>query len=521
MRNLTLGKKIAVIIALSIFALVLSGFFTVYNFYSVQKKWENFLNVVQKKQTHLMAIRTEIGYGGAIHLFKNYVLRGQEKYFDRYLKKKEIILSNIGAYKAAGSLSRVEIEMLDKTKDLVMVYEKAMLTAQKMLKSENSVKQIDKAIKINDNPFLTALNTLSEELAKQAATRASVMTKIVDRTIKSIMIGFPLLIIILSFISFKLSNSVTWQIKKSVKGLTRGSSQVNSAAASMSSSGQSLADASSMQAASMEETSSSLEEISSMTKNNSENAKQAEELMHNSEAVIKLATGSMTQLSESMVDITKASEETSKIIKTIDEISFQTNLLALNAAVEAARAGEAGAGFAVVADEVRNLAMRAADAAKSTAQLIDETVKKIHNGSKISVQTNELFVQVQESASKIGGLISEIASASIEQTQGIAQISSAVSEMDKITQQNAATSEETASAASVLSSHAVTIENIIMDLSVLVNANARKEHTISPGQDETYTTQDRAFMKLPGKISGSNFMKPSDVIPMDDDFKDF
>lgn len=135
-------------------------------------------------------------------------------------------------------------------------------------------------------------------------------------------------------------------------------------------------------------------------------------------------------------------EETQKIVKTIDEIAFQTNLLALNAAVEAARAGEAGAGFAVVADEVRNLAMRAADAAKNTADLIEGTVRKIADGAGLVETTNEGFSKVTESSGKVGDLLVEIAAASQEQSQGIEQINNAVTEMDKVAQQNAASSEE-------------------------------------------------------------------------------
>ncbi len=206
-----------------------------------------------------------------------------------------------------------------------------------------------------------------------------------------------------------------------------------------------LAEASSEQAASGEETSSSLEEMSSMTKQNADNANTANNLMKDANKVITSANTSMGHLTNSMGEISTASEETQKIVKTIDEIAFQTNLLALNAAVEAARAGEAGAGFAVVADEVRNLAMRAADAAKNTADLIEGTVKKIKEGVDLVETTNQGFAEVAESSSKVGTLLGEIAEASGEQAQGIEQINIAVSEMDKVTQQNAAGSEELSS----------------------------------------------------------------------------
>ncbi len=134
-----------------------------------------------------------------------------------------------------------------------------------------------------------------------------------------------------------------------------------------------------------------------MTKQNADNANQADGLMKEANQVVVQANESMGELTTSMEEISKASEETSMIIKTIDEIAFQTNLLALNAAVEAARAGEAGAGFAVVADEVRNLALRASDAAKNTANLIEGTVKKVSDGSELVTRTNEAFTKVAES----------------------------------------------------------------------------------------------------------------------------
>ncbi len=206
-----------------------------------------------------------------------------------------------------------------------------------------------------------------------------------------------------------------------------------------------VADANTEQAASLEQSSASLEEMSSMTKQNAGHANQADTLMKEANQVVNKASSSMDKLIQSMSDISKASEETSKIIKTIDEIAFQTNLLALNAAVEAARAGEAGAGFAVVADEVRNLAMRAADAAKNTSQLIENTVKKINDGSRLVEESGEAFGIVTKSSAKISGLIAEIAEASKEQADGIEQVNRGMLEIDKVTQINAANAEELAS----------------------------------------------------------------------------
>jgi methyl-accepting chemotaxis protein len=205
-----------------------------------------------------------------------------------------------------------------------------------------------------------------------------------------------------------------------------------------------LSEAASEQAASIEETSSSLEEMSSMTKSNAAGTAKANALMAGAMETIEKANASMDKLTVSMREIAGASEETQKIVKTIDEISFQTNLLALNAAVEAARAGEAGAGFAVVAEEVRNLALRAAEAAKNSSTLMTDIVGKIRAGELLVKTTNQEFVEIRTSSHKVVELMGGIAAASTEQSQGIEQINTAILELNTVTQRNAASAEELA-----------------------------------------------------------------------------
>jgi methyl-accepting chemotaxis protein len=275
-------------------------------------------------------------------------------------------------------------------------------------------------------------------------------------------------------LAFFMARSISGPITRVIEGLTAGAEQVASGSSQVSSASQSLAEGASEQAAGIEETSSSIEEMSSMTKQNADNASQANSLMTETSLVVEKANEAMKELTRSMSEISTASEETGKIIKTIDEIAFQTNLLALNAAVEAARAGEAGAGFAVVADEVRNLAMRAAEAAKNTSNLIEGTVKKVKGGSEIVGRTNEAFAKVAQGAKKVSELVGEIAAASQEQSQGIEQINKAVSEMDKVVQGNAASAEESASASEEMNAQAEQMSEYVNELAALVGG--RREH---------------------------------------------
>lgn len=241
--------------------------------------------------------------------------------------------------------------------------------------------------------------------AYDVGTRAVTLVSNVKLLLITLLIGT---ILIGSALAFIITRGITKPLSNVIEGLNDGADQVAAAAGQVSGASQQMAEGGSEQAASLEETSSSLEEMSTMTKQNADNATQADGLMKNANDVVGQANTSMTQLTHSMEEISSASEETSKIIKTIDEIAFQTNLLALNAAVEAARAGEAGAGFAVVADEVRNLAMRAAEAAKNTANLIDGTLKKVNDGSELVIQTNGAFARVAESTAKVGELVSTL-----------------------------------------------------------------------------------------------------------------
>lgn len=303
-----------------------------------------------------------------------------------------------------------------------------------------------------------------------SADNAEVLAPV--KNVNRLNIAVVLIVMIIAVVVILVAvHSAVKPIYRVIRGLTRGSEQVASAAEQIFTASRQLAERSSEQAASSEETSSSLEEMSSVTRQNAESANKANEFVKDVRNLFKKTDAFMAELTNSMEDISGTTRETSEIIKTIDEIAFQTNLLALNAAVEAARAGEAGAGFAVVADEVRNLAMRAAEAAQNTSVLIEGIVHKIQEGREIASKTKEAFGEVGGRASSMGKLIAEIAVSSNDQTNGIEQMGTLAREMDKITQQNAANSEETSSASAEMRAESEKMKGFVDELVALVGNN--------------------------------------------------
>ncbi len=342
-----------------------------------------------------------------------------------------------------------------------------------------------------------------------------------------VVIGLIFLVVAVAGV-YVFARGIALPIGQVANDLNDGSEQVAAASSQVASASQSLAEGASEQASALEETSSSLEEMSSMTKQNADNAAQAKALTAQAKQIVGKVDEQMKHMVAAIQNVTKSSEETGKIIKTIDEIAFQTNLLALNAAVEAARAGEAGAGFAVVADEVRNLAMRAADAAKNTSSLIENTIVTVKNSRDLTEQTQNAFRENVDISVKIGQLIDEIAAASSEQAQGIGQIGKAVAEMDKVVQQTAANAEESASAAEEMNAQAMQMKKNVEQLVVTIDGESQT--TVSSVSHRIAEREVRPAVKKAAKparkllAAGTPKGKPraEEVIPFEQDgFKDF
>jgi len=255
------------------------------------------------------------------------------------------------------------------------------------------------------------------------------------------------------------------------------------------------------------------------------------------------ANAHLDDLVIAVTEITKTSEETGKIVKTIDEIAFQTNLLALNAAVEAARAGEAGAGFSVVAGEVRNLATRAAEAAKTSSELIERTIKAVKQGKDFAISTKDVFKQTVDSALKASCMIDEIEVASQEQSHGIAEITKAIVEIDQVVQNNASYTQESAAASKEMEAQAEQMRRFVNDLAVMIGAEEPGEYDDSKKSSamqqpdrkmktlagiksnqtaSTVSTPYRKSLALPAKTGQSGKSRLEKTIPFGrEDCKDF
>ncbi len=317
-------------------------------------------------------------------------------------------------------------------------------------------------------------------------------------------------------------NNAGDNLEDALSQVDRAVQQISSASGEISNGSQSLASGSSEQASSLEEIASSLEQMNSLTLNNAENARQGMTLSEQSLKHVMTGNDAMSRMTGAMDAITRSAQETSNIIKTINDIAFQTNLLALNAAVEAAHAGEAGKGFAVVAEEVKNLALRSAEAAKNTDELIETSLKNSEDGAKIVEEVTKSFENIQTSFTKVNNIVKEISVSSDEQSEGIKQINTAVGELNKVTQANAANAEESASAAEELNSQSAELRSMVQEFKL--SGSGDSGAMVRRYDDQKKIPVPRKKQALPSPSGNGQKNKYGDdleiILPMDEGFDD-
>jgi len=369
----------------------------------------------------------------------------------------------------------IDSSMLEKQIIAVIIRQEKKILYGRIRDSNWNIVKTDK--EISGNYYLKSKDIFSKDKEHLGSVEIYITLKFMQKELDDeVFIMFAVCVItdvsLFLIMFFSLKKWVIFPVRYIIKGISEGTEQIFFSSGQVAEASQSLAEGNSEQAASSEEISSSLEEVSFMVKQNAEYAGNTDNFMKEVIKLVEKALNTMNRLQASMEDIIRTGQQTSGLVKTIDNIAFQTSLLALNAAIEAARAGEAGSGFAVVANEVRNLAMRTSETARNTSALIEGTAEKIRTHGEILSQTLEGFIKTNDYAHKMGKLIVRIAETSEEQALRIGLLNKAVKETDKITQNNAADSVETASASEEMKAQVEKIRIFVDELTVLIGKKA-------------------------------------------------
>jgi methyl-accepting chemotaxis protein len=489
-RQVTIRRKLTVLLLISSAGLLALGSAALWGLRSAKTIWFDFQQTVEVRREAVRELRSQLGYGGMIHNFKNHVLRGANEpgYLQKFNVNVTAVRDAISRYQSTRGTSSTELDKLAVVLQTVENYALMGPKAEQMHREGKSIDEIDKAVRVDDKPALAALGDLDRILVTQTDARTAELTSSVNRLswivgLLVVLISLPVVfigVILIRSITGRVDlivtrfedlsrgdltkrittsggdeigriasafNSLVEKLEGIISNVRSGSNSIASAAQQVASSSFSLSQGTSEQAASAEETTSSLEEMSASIQQNSENSRQMEQVAIKGAGEAEETGKAVTQTVDAMKSITQK-------IEIVDEIAYQTNLLALNAAIEAARAGEHGKGFAVVATEVRKLAERSQAAAKEISLLATGSVKVAEHSGKL---LDELVPSIKRTAD----LVQEVTAASREQAAGVAQINKAMAQVDQVTQRNASAAEELSSTAEELASQSQALLEIM------------------------------------------------------------
>jgi methyl-accepting chemotaxis protein len=445
-------------------------------------EWGEFEQITAKKSDALMGLQNAMGYGGMIHQFKNYILRGDEPRVEKFSLHVDTALGAIKIYRDLG-VETMESTALKEIETTIENYSSKILLVTKMISEGLTVAQIDGRIKVSDAQALQALQDLERHVTSMRVVSIEDFHTDLDEITGLVFLaayGFPLFLAVLACLLWyglrsllkqlgaepvdvidvsrqvadgelvltecqmeKDASSAMGALVATVGKLVEVITEIRASADSVDESARVINDQNRelsqrtlSQAANLEQTSSSMEEMTETVKKNAENAFTANTLTLSASKRAEQGGEVDAEAITAMTEIHASNQKIGDITGVIDDIAFQTNLLALNAAVEAAHAGEHGRGFAVVASEVRNLAQRSAEAAKEIKVLIEDSAAKVESGSSRVNEAGETLNELIESVRKVSDLMAEMATANEEQTQGIEQVNQAMIQMESETQQN-------------------------------------------------------------------------------------
>ncbi len=480
----------------------------------------------------IVADITQTAYTARIHE-KDYITKLKEQDYTA-MKEQVQLLTQLYRDLEKVSVTKKDQERIQKAEKATQEY---VAAAEAWIKGDQERVQMYVVLKKAVETVVENAQTAGKDAWVKGDRSQAMILSMSNTAGKTILLFLLITIAVGLGLSTLLTRSISVPVIKVAEQLNSAAEQVASASTQLSKANQEVSEGASEQASTLEEISSSMEEITSMTKQNADNAAEAEKIAKDSQQLAESGNGYMTSLNEGMNMISETAKEMEKIIRNIEEIAFQTNMLALNAAVEAARAGEHGRGFAVVAEEVRTLARKAGEFAKSTAALVLEATDEIRSGSEQSQKTMEIFVQIVTQASKVTELAAEVAAATQEQSRGLNQIMTSVTDMNKVVQTNATNAEEGASISEELNSQAVSLGSTVHHLSSLISGTQAASASSLSVEQRTFGRKGRAQI-VPAITSKSAEavkptvavrpgkdrlpVKPEDVIPLkEEEFKDF